>query len=112
MLWSFIPQDTFTEFLASPGNAVTVGPQTQITGKASPSFVRSFELHYTVVTSDQCRQMVQFFYDRRGAFLPFDFVNPNDQRVYQVRFDPSMRAELFTPAYFLVEGLTLTVVRS
>jgi hypothetical protein len=109
-LWAFIPQDVLTETLLAAAIVVPVGPQTNIAGHATDEFVRTFELRYSVITSEDCRAMTRFFLNQCGAWLAFDWVNPNDQRAYRVRFDPLMRADLFTPAYFAVDGLRLTVV--
>src|SRR5437899_3336493 len=110
MLWAFVPQDVLVETLEAAGTIVPVGPQSVVTGRATGEFIRAFDLRYSIVTSEDCRAMTRFFIGQRGAWQPFDFVNPNDQRAYRVRFDPSVSVDLFTPAIFAVDGLRLTVV--
>lgn len=109
-VWSFVPQEQFTESLLSDVTQVQVSPLKDWVGTITDGSLRSFELRYTVVTSAIVKNMAQFFTDRRGAYDPFQFRNPNDDQDYIVRFDTDLRPEHFAPGFFRTNPLTFTLV--
>lgn len=111
-VWTFVPQDVYEEGFTAPVVVNDVGPRADVAGVAALGLTRTFLLNYTIVTSEDCQGMAAFYRGQRGSFIPFAWINPNDQRAYFVRFEESMRLELFTPVYFRSNGLRFVSVDS
>src|SRR5581483_7542536 len=95
--WPYPPQEVLAETLTADARLGPVGPRAMTAGALTSDLVRGFRLTYGIVTSEDADGMARFFCARRGSYEAFQWVNPNDARVYLVRFDTSMRLEMFTP---------------
>lgn len=107
--WGFMPQDVLDEEIGADVAVAIVSPLTINVERAGPELTRGFRLRYSVLTSADAQAMAAFYTARRGAWEPFDWINPNDMRVYSVRFDSRMRLEHFAPGFFR-HGLDLAFV--
>jgi hypothetical protein len=109
-VWSFVPQAVYEETLTTMVRATALGTRTLITRATTGHAARQFNLQYTIVTSAECQAMTEAYTARQGSDDYFFFINPNDQSVYTVSFDPSITARLFTPIFLQTEPIVLTEV--
>lgn len=101
-LWSFAPQQVLTmEVDASHVTRQRVGQVADVIGVTSLDARRRFRLQYAIVSTTDATSMAAFWTLVQGGFRAFDWLNPNDSRVYQVVLEqPEMTLELFTPVFW------------
>jgi hypothetical protein len=109
MLWSFPPQQVLTEELSADVRVAATGTRAEVAGIVAPARVRRWRLQYTVVGTSDAASMAAFYQATQGPWQSFQWINPNDACVYQVRFDSAMTLELFTPVYYR-QGVDVVLV--
>lgn len=102
--WPYPPQEALDDVTTVAANVAQMNPSTAYAGLSGAVQRRVLRLRYGVVSADDAQGMAEFYADRRGSFEAFDVIHPLDGRVYRVRFDATMRRELFTPVYFRAGG--------
>lgn len=98
--WSYYPQQVLTETLTADVRAATPSPLASIVGRSTDNVFRRWRLQYGLIPGDQACSMAAFYKGVQGPWAPFSWQNPNDLATYTVRFDGSMRLELFTPVFW------------
>lgn len=111
-VWSYQPQETLTETLASPVRATEVAPGSVVTGRVASTFLREWRLRHTLVETATVTSMAAFFDAQQGPFLAFQWTNPNDATTYTVRFGSGMSRDLFEPGRIRLGEVVLTQVTS
>jgi len=111
-IWSYAPQEILAETLTADLRLITLTPQAEVSGRITTNLRRAWRLRYTAVTTAECASMAAFYATQQGAYLPFTFISPNDQRSYQVRFDAAFIPELFQPDLLALGGDLLLVTTS
>ena len=111
-VWGFTPTDLYVETLSFPVIVSATSPQTVIVGRVTSTPIRSFKLRHSTVTTAEANSMASIYTACRGALIPFSFVDPNTNFAYQVRFDGSLRLEMFQPDLLRTNELTFIVVTS
>lgn len=112
-VFSYVPQEVLGETLTADVRLTMVSPQAEISGRVTPTLLRTFHLRYTAVTTAEAASMSAFFTAQQWAYQAFTFINPNDARSYQVRFDTALRPVHFQADRLRAGGeLVLVVVTS
>lgn len=104
-VWSYVPTESVVEEIHAGARGIQWGGRPAVWTATTSNQLRRFTLSFgPCTTSAECNSMLAFFRARNGAFDPFVWQSPIDSRTYQVRFDSSLRADLFTPGLFRSGG--------
>lgn len=74
------------------------GSEQRITTRSKPK--RTFRLQHQYITKSELDIIINFFNEKKGAFLPFYFVNHVDSQTYTVRFKDDRLQITHINAYF------------
>lgn len=109
-VWSYQPQEILTETWMTAVRVNEVSPRAEVMGSDVKQIVTQWRLHHTIVTTAEARSMAQFFQDQLGGWLAFQWRNPNDGQLNNVRFDSGMSLELFQPGLLRTGEIVFTAV--
>lgn len=101
-VWSYVPTGAVVEEIEAGARGVQwLGAPAVWTSVTTANQVRRFSLAFGPCThSAEISSMFAFYRARLGSFDPFVWLSPMDARTYLVRFDSTVRADLFEPGLF------------